>query len=439
MYSSTYSYIARLQTYGWSLAQVKVNTIVPKFSGALSCIGSGYIIYDVVKDPVKRKKPYRRIMIGMSIADLFSSFFLYFLSSWPIPSGYNVFAIGNAGTCAAQGFLGSIGVIGTPLYNCALATFYLLVLKYKWNDRKLQSVEKWFHIFPWVVSVSYALVGVICRSYMGLAWFCWIGSEYPVGCSSSDEYECIQDGRYSNILFLSYMVITVGSLIYVIVTMTITYKTALTIERNSDQYNFLSIASKRNTKIAIIQSSRVKTSTRILTQGILYSVAMFTIIIFPLISQILVVINHEKGLRNFSLNILVAIFAPLQGLFNLLIYLRPMADQKEQNNCCSKVCGCFSLKRLSENTNTYISTHNVHEEEKVEITRDDCRESILPVRRNSLVKCKDIEDLDSSNKISNKGNGDNENEDNVAVGVDENEDNFDSNMFLNVDEQDNRR
>ncbi len=55
---------------GWSEAKVKFMVIIPKITGALSFLGSFYIVCDVLRDPRKRKTPYHRIMLGMSILDM---------------------------------------------------------------------------------------------------------------------------------------------------------------------------------------------------------------------------------------------------------------------------------------------------------------------------------------------------------------------------------
>ena len=52
------------------------------------------------------------IMINLSIGDIGSSFFTYFLSTWMVPrdtpSDYVAFAIGNNATCMSQGFLHAV-------------------------------------------------------------------------------------------------------------------------------------------------------------------------------------------------------------------------------------------------------------------------------------------------------------------------------------------
>ena len=133
--------------------------IVQKIGAVLSCMGSSYILQDVLRDPNKRTKSiYHRLMVGVSTMDMISSFFIYFIGSWAMPKGTWIWAVGNIITCDIAAFLGGIGYIGSPLYNCSLATYYLLQLKYGWSERRMKAIEKWLHIVPWTVAV----VGSVC-------------------------------------------------------------------------------------------------------------------------------------------------------------------------------------------------------------------------------------------------------------------------------------
>jgi len=65
-----------------------------------------------------------------------------------MPKDYLIFAVGTVGTCDVSGFIATIGVYGTPLYNCTLTTYFLIQIKYNWNISRIKHVEKWFHIVP---------------------------------------------------------------------------------------------------------------------------------------------------------------------------------------------------------------------------------------------------------------------------------------------------
>ncbi len=148
--------------------------ILLKLGGSISCIGSGYIIQDVLSDPHKRSKSiYHRIMVGLSTMDVLYSFFTCFLGSWPIPRGSYLWAAGNLAFCDAVAFIGVIGYIGSPLYNCSLDSYYSLQLKYNWPDSRIKKIEKWFHIFPWSVSILFCII-MLCTKSLGAsdAGFC---------------------------------------------------------------------------------------------------------------------------------------------------------------------------------------------------------------------------------------------------------------------------
>ena len=147
--------------------------IIWKVTGSISCIGSGYIIQDVLRHPDRRSKSvYHRIMLGLSAMDIFLSFFYYVLGSWPMPKDSYLWAMGNMATCDAAGFIGIFGFIGSPLYNCSLATYYSLQLKYNWQDHRMKKIEKWFHIVPCSIALLYCTIGLCTKTFGPGIGFC---------------------------------------------------------------------------------------------------------------------------------------------------------------------------------------------------------------------------------------------------------------------------
>ena len=148
--------------------------ITGKIGGALSCAGSGYIFQDVLRDPNKRlKSTYHRIMLGLSIMDIISSFFLWFIGSWAMPKGSWSWSAGNITTCDIAGFLGNTGWAASPFYNCTLATFYLLQLKYNLSDRRMKAAEKWLHIVPWSITLAIGIAMLSTKMYGPSGGICW--------------------------------------------------------------------------------------------------------------------------------------------------------------------------------------------------------------------------------------------------------------------------
>ena len=141
--------------------------IIFKVVGSISCLGSGYIIQDVLRHPDKRSKSvYHRIMVGLSAMDIFYSFSWYVLGSWPMPKGSWLWAAGNMASCDAAAFIGTFGYIGSSLYNCSLATYYSLQLKYNWQDHRIKRIQKWFHIVPCSISLLLCTIA-LCTKTIG--------------------------------------------------------------------------------------------------------------------------------------------------------------------------------------------------------------------------------------------------------------------------------
>ncbi len=139
--------------------------IVPKITGSLSIVGSTYIIQDVLRNPIKRSSIYHRIMVGLSSFDLILSFMTHFLTSWPMPKGYYLYAMGDVRSCDFVATFASIGHFGMPLYHCSLITYYMLELKFSWPTPRIREAEKWLHAVPIFTGIMFALLGLLSQSF----------------------------------------------------------------------------------------------------------------------------------------------------------------------------------------------------------------------------------------------------------------------------------
>ena len=144
---------------GFTISHIRTQIITNKITAGLSILGSTYIIQDVLRDPQKQKEStYHRIMLGLSSSDIIFSFFSFFLGTWVMLRGEQMFAIGSNATCSVAGFFAAIGGVSTLLYSCSLATFYLLKLKYSWVNSKVKAIEKWLLFLPCMVGLIYAIL-----------------------------------------------------------------------------------------------------------------------------------------------------------------------------------------------------------------------------------------------------------------------------------------
>ena len=133
----------------FSTSQQVSLSLIPHFTGALSILGSAYVVQDVLKSRERRGKVYHRLLLGMSTCDIINTGFGTFLSTWPIPSDTpNDLVWGAVGTrksCNFQGFFVQTA-ISIPAYNASLAIYYMLVIVYNWKDEKMRRVEPLMHV-----------------------------------------------------------------------------------------------------------------------------------------------------------------------------------------------------------------------------------------------------------------------------------------------------
>ncbi|MGK3740315.1 MAG: hypothetical protein ACI90V_007165 [Bacillariaceae sp.] len=160
--------------------------IVPRVAASFSMIGSAWIVSEVLRDKKKRGKIYHRIMLGLSCFDIVGSI-CYFLGRWPLPPDA-VFlpgGVGNQQTCTAQAFFGQ-AVLATVVYNCVLAIYYLLVIKYGMKERQILKYEKFMHAAPIIVWIGTGAMGIAFEVFNPAFFNCWI-APVPINCAAYGE------------------------------------------------------------------------------------------------------------------------------------------------------------------------------------------------------------------------------------------------------------
>lgn len=109
---------------------------------------------------------------------------------------------------------------------------------------------------------------------------------------------------------------------YVGTTSAILYRTILKIEKDAERFDFL--ARFRESQ----SSERRQHSRRMMKQGLMYSGALIVVIIMPLINFIL---YFCKLGPNYPAQLVLTIFYPIQGFFNMLIYLMPKGSTNSKS------------------------------------------------------------------------------------------------------------
>lgn len=300
--------------------------ILPKFTAALSIFGSSVVcilgyrnlrrsnISNTVSLDASRnhKLTYHRLLIGLSVCDLSASA-AWFFTTWPIPRGTpNVFgAVGNPYTCTAQAFFAQFS-LSAVMYNGALAFYYYLMIVREWTASDILKVEPWFHLHAFIWGIGTAVASLFLTLFNEVGWDCWI-SAYPLGCKESwknnGSTTCTRGDNGSLYQWGFYYVPLWSVIVAVTFFMTSVYWKIKLQERRMNRY-------RGSLSVDINNSKRMKRSEN---QARLYVGAFFAAWTFPTIFQLVLVIRDAVY---YPLLLLTAVFVPIQGFLNMLVYMR---------------------------------------------------------------------------------------------------------------------
>jgi len=166
----------------------KVNGIIRSVSASISIIGSAAIIWHILPSHKGLLSTYHRLLSGLCIGDLITSFAYVFNSTAPAPKEVQClmpFARGNMGTCTAQGFFLTVGILIASIYNCNICVYYLSILTFKKKDDYIKrKLEPWFHGVPIISAIMTGITGLIVKQFNndGLVGNCCLSSYHLPHC-----------------------------------------------------------------------------------------------------------------------------------------------------------------------------------------------------------------------------------------------------------------
>jgi len=284
----------------------------------------------------------------MCAFDLLSSIALG-LSTWPIPSDspgvYD--PKGTIRTCEAQGFFIQAN-IASPIYNFALSLYYLLLVKYNMTERQLSK-----RIEPVMQgSIIFFAIGTsfIC---LGLGFFndsslwCWINA-LPKGCDQGfkDGSGTCERGDNAEIFRWAFFfgplwAAVVGSWI----TMGMLYRTVHVQEKKSASWNF---GDKQNHR------RQYRKSRMVARQAFRYLAVFYLTWIAGTANRLL---QLFLGRSFFWIMVLHAIFTPMQGFFNFLVYKYP--DYKKWRKLRQSSTGTYATRYSTNVTRFSIQSTKI--------------------------------------------------------------------------------
>lgn len=194
----------------WSEAQWKIFQYAPAVPSLLSMVGSSLIIYPIIAGKLLQKKPYHRLLFGLSCMDIIFSIRITTIYLFVL----NINEKEPSAACTAYGFTSVFGGVGGPLYNLGLSVFfYFSICKNMKPHMFSKRIEPAIHIVAITFTLLVAILGVAFQFFnpSELGQNC-LAESYPQNCGKENEPECIhgQGAKIFSWVFMS------GPMIFVI-------------------------------------------------------------------------------------------------------------------------------------------------------------------------------------------------------------------------------
>ena len=188
--------------------------------------------------PVKLQQSIGRILLQLSISDIIFSFAV-FLGEWPAPKDtlYIHHAAGNKQLCTFQAWMRALGYVASPMFSVALNAFYLLLIRWRWQDSQLSRLEKKVTIAIWVYALILSIIPIPLDAYNSDWDVCWI-APVPLDCVGD---ECTS-GRAAEKIDFFYIFFHIWACVLAcVVLMFLLFKTVRNLEDKSNAYNTTSV------------------------------------------------------------------------------------------------------------------------------------------------------------------------------------------------------
>ena len=155
--------------------------LIPRFTGGISVISSSMIIYMIFRSRQKLSTIYHRIMFGMSLADILTSVAMLLTTlpmptelSFDCPTSFAGTRLGNRQTCEAQGFFFFFGYIAMFSYNGTLFLYYTCTIAFQMKEEQIvKYVEPLIHLIPWVLGLTVSIPPLVRGSIKATSVDAW--------------------------------------------------------------------------------------------------------------------------------------------------------------------------------------------------------------------------------------------------------------------------
>ena len=290
-------------------SQRKVLSSVVFLPALLSILGSSVIIWSILRGKDSKKRSYQRILLGISIADIFNTVCLI-TNPFMLPAARSdrIWASGNERTCHIAAFLLQWSFCNY-YYSCCLNWYFFCVIRYEMREERItRKVEPWLH----AVAIGFPLLGAIVMASAGA-----LGADNSAGAVclvNLDE----ESGQYTLNFLLGFFFLAVPLflfVIYIIVVNILIYLRVRTVISRSRRFSI------RAGDMAGGQHQALKIR-EVATQNALYVMTFSILLVVLLVNNL----AHAFGVTEkqlFPVIVIENILTPMQGFFNAVIFSRP--------------------------------------------------------------------------------------------------------------------
>lgn len=262
----------------------KVLTWLPRVMAILSFLSSSFIIFDASSSQEKRERLQNQLLIALSLFDIFGSA-AYAFTTLPIPENYTYGPVygakGNDASCTAQGFFIQIGTI-SAYTNVSLSLYYLLVIKYGWSESRVKKLRVYLFFVPILVGLSFAFAGIPFYDPL------------PLWCNNTASY-------WPDIP----VAVAIGLATFIMGTVC------------WDVYS----KERRTRKYHSGRTGRARLSTKVFWQSFWYLLAFY--LTWPVYLALQYAWAGGESFTQYGFILTAGTMVPLQGFWNMLVYIRP--------------------------------------------------------------------------------------------------------------------
>ncbi|KAJ5900303.1 uncharacterized protein N7473_004373 [Penicillium subrubescens] len=159
-----------------SITGEEILSVIILVISILSALGAAWIIISFILIPSLRTFRHQ-LILGLGISDFLMALNFIVSTSMNI-SGRKIWSEPLQGFCSFNSFMTQVFVIQTDYWvlNIAICTYSILVNHRRFFDT-MQSHPLIVCLWPWVLSTTWAVLGLVLVGYQNIGAWCWFASD----------------------------------------------------------------------------------------------------------------------------------------------------------------------------------------------------------------------------------------------------------------------